>query len=154
MAVLGSLALGPTWTAVAQTWSPAQREVLQSLENCNRAAQTKNLEAELACYHEDFLGWAIDMPALRDKAWQRAQAPLEYAANDIVAWSVQPLAVLIHGNVAVVHYYQYVLSRDKAGKDTPARVRWTDVLLKQGNRWVWIADHGGTDPGTKPVGGQ
>lgn len=108
----------------------------------------------MACYHDDFLGWANDMPAPRDKAWQRVRAPLDYAGSDVIASSIQPLAVRIYGNVAIVHYYLYRLSRDKAGKDIPARVRWTDVLLKQGNRWVWIADHGGADPGTKPIGAQ
>jgi ketosteroid isomerase-like protein len=149
-----ALWLSVATAASAQSWSPAEREVLAAIDNCLQAGKAKNLEADLACTHDDFLGWSNDMPALRDKALIRAQAAIDYAARDLIAWSIQPLGIRIIGNVAVVHYYGYYLFRDKAGKDLPVRSRWTDIMTKQGNRWVWIADHGGSDPGTKPIDNQ
>ena len=135
----------------AQNWTPAEKEVLQALETCAQVQKSENLDADMACYHDDFIGWSYGMPAPRDKSYLRARAPLDYAAQDLIAWSTQPLAIRIVGTVAVVHYYGYYLYRDKAGKDVGVRSRWTDVLVKQGGRWLWIADHGGSDPGTKPI---
>ena len=32
------------------------------------------------------------------------------------------------------------------------RGRYTSVMVKQGGKWILIADHGGRDPGVKPSG--
>jgi hypothetical protein len=72
---------------------------------------------------------------------QRVRAPLR--GTHLVAWSIQPLGIRIVGDVAIMHYY------DMAGKDNGVRSSWTDVLVKQGNRWRWIADHGGVDPASR-----
>jgi|GEM_PF-363695 len=148
------LCLGSATAAQAQNWSPVEKEVLQAIDACVESARSKNLEGLMACHHDDFLGWENGMPGLRDKSFARSRAPLDFAARDLVSWSIQPLGIRVHGNVAIVHYYEYRVYREKDGKDTSTRSRWTDIMLKQGNKWVWIADHGGADPGNKPSGSQ
>jgi ketosteroid isomerase-like protein len=74
------------------------------------------------------------------------------AGWELVDWWIQPLAVKIYGNVAIVHHYCYYISRNPDGEEESGRVRWTDIVLKQGNRWVFIADHGGDDSLLKPGG--
>jgi hypothetical protein len=73
------------------------------------------------------------------------------AGGELVSCSIQPLAIKIHGNVAVIHHYYYYLRRDSEGEEEGGRVRWTDIMLKQENRWVFIADHGGEDSMLNPA---
>jgi len=42
-----------------------------------------------------------------------------------------------------VHYYYTYLYKDVEGKQKTSQGRWTDILMKQGNKWVMIGDHGG-----------
>ena len=52
-----------------------------------------------------------------------------------------------HGDVAIVHYYYSRTYADISAERHTDTGRWTDILIKQGNRWVMIADHGGSDGG-------
>jgi len=136
----------------AQTWSPAEKEVLQAIDDCLRAAKEENLEAWMACTHDDFVGFGYGSPNTWNKADARKNVPLRWANQDLIEWWIKPLAIRIVGDVAIIHYYGHELNRDKDGKETRSRNRWTDIMVKQGGKWVWIADHGGADPGVKPSG--
>ena len=57
---------------------------------------------------------------------------------------VTPVGMGIHGDVAVVHYYFTYAYESPDGKRGSDRGRWTDVLVKQGDKWVLFADHGGS----------
>jgi ketosteroid isomerase-like protein len=50
-----------------------------------------------------------------------------------------------YGDVAFVHYYYTTVKETQDGKKKTESGRWTDILLKQGTRWVMIGDHGGSD---------
>ena len=136
----------------AQTWSPAEKEVLQALEDVVRAYQEENLEAVMAFYHDDFVGFRYGAPNTFNKADLRKSLPLNWANQETVEGWVKPLNIRVAGNAAVIHHYQYTLVRDKDGKETDYRGRWTEFLVKQGGKWLGIADHGGLDPGVKPSG--
>jgi hypothetical protein len=38
------------------------------------------------------------------------------------------------------------LYKDSEGKEKREAGRWTDILMKDGNKWVLIGDHGGEFP--------
>ena len=126
--------------------------MLQAIEDCESAYKEENLEAYLACYHDDYVGFVYGSPHTYSKAGMRKNFPLVWANLDVVEWWIAPLAIRIVGDVAIIHYYGNYLTRDKEGKETGSRSRWTDIMVKQGSKWVWIADHGGSDPGVKPSG--
>ena len=136
----------------AQTWSPAEKEVLQALEEVVRAYEEENLEAVMAFYHDDFVAFRYGAPTTFNKADLRKSLPLAWANHETVEGWVKPLNIRVVGDAAVIHHYQYILSRDKDGKETYNRSRWTEFLVKQGGKWLGIADHGGADPGVKPSG--
>ena len=137
----------------AQTWSPAEKEVLQAIDDCQRANEEENLEAWMACFHDDYVSFGYGSPNTWNKADERKRFPLLVWANyDCIESWIKPLAIRIVGDVAIIHYYLYKVGRDKDGKDTDSRARWTDIMVKQGGKWVWIAAHGGSDPGVKPSG--
>jgi len=58
-------------------------------------------------------------------------------------YDIQPLAIKIHGNVAIVHYSYTNVFKSGEEKEKVEQGRWTDILLKQGDKWVMIGDHGG-----------
>ena len=54
-----------------------------------------------------------------------------------------PLAIDIHGDVAIVFFSYRLLLQDKDGEETVEKGRWTDIYRKKGKRWLLIADAGG-----------
>ena len=130
----------------AETWSPAEKEVLKAIDDCNLAYKAENLEALLAtCYHDDYVRFRYGAPSTLNKADVHKMTLIEWANSDEVEWWVKPLAMRIVGDVAIVHYYWYARFRDKDGKEANTRQRFTDVWVKQEGKWLKIADHGGTD---------
>jgi ketosteroid isomerase-like protein len=140
-----------TWIP-AQTWSPAEKEVLQAMDQCITAWKDKDLDAWMACHHDDYVSFRYGAPNTWNNDDLRKELSLAWANEDLVEWWIKPLAIRIVGDVAIIHYYDYALYRDKDGKERRSRMRWTDTLVKQGGNWLWIADHGGEDPGVKPSG--
>jgi hypothetical protein len=43
-----------------------------------------------------------------------------------------------------VHYYFTYAYESPDGKRGSERGRWTDILVKHGDKWVLLADHGGS----------
>ena len=138
----------------AQTWSAAEKEVVQAIDDCITAYKEENLEAYMTCLHDDYVGFIYGRPATTNKADARKGFPLTWANEDLVEWWTKPLAIRIVGDVAIIHYYSYDVYLDKDGEEVQSRSRWTDIMVKQDGKWVWIADHGGPDPGVKPSGAE
>ena len=61
----------------------------------------------------------------------------------MIAYDMHPLAIDIHGDVAVVFFSFRALYEDQDGKKTVEYGRWTDIYRKSGGRWLLIADAGG-----------
>jgi ketosteroid isomerase-like protein len=127
----------------AQQWSAEEREVWQALEQCTARSVQKDIQGVLACTHDNFTGWWSEDLVPRTKNTTRTFAPIDYEDNTVRAYELRPTAIRVFGNCAIVHYYLQAAVRGKDGKDTTYRVRWTDVMLKEGGRWRWIGDAGG-----------
>jgi ketosteroid isomerase-like protein len=52
----------------------------------------------------------------------------------------------ITGNVAVAHYRYRVSSEDDKKEREVVTGRFTDVLVKEGSRWLFLTWAGGDDP--------
>jgi ketosteroid isomerase-like protein len=63
-----------------------------------------------------------------------------------LVYDIEPVTVRVHGNIAYVHYIFTEIVKDAEGKEKNQKGRSTDILMKQGNKWVMIADHGGEFP--------
>ena len=66
-----------------------------------------------------------------------------HKTSKTLVYDLQPAAIRVHGNVAIVHYHYTQIARDAAGKDKESSGRWSDILMKQGDKWVLIGDSGG-----------
>ena len=143
-AVLFGLVLQP---AHSQQWSQVQQEVWENVEAYWRLNANEDLEGFLSYLHEDFSGWTHSQDLPRDKEDMAMYLPLGFETTETLIYDVDPVGIKVYGEIAIVHYYYsktYVDSSGTLKKDTG---QWTDILLKQGDRWVMIADHGGSDGG-------
>jgi ketosteroid isomerase-like protein len=132
---------------LAQQWSAEQQEVWQSVEAYTEAFAQGELDEFLSYFHEDFTGWNIGDAVPRNKAFVEKAVSQAFLSQQMLWYHLTPLIIEVHGDVAVVHYYATWTRGGMDGTESTTTARWTDVLLKQGGRWVMIADHGGTVSG-------
>lgn len=129
-------------TAQAQNWSAEQQEVWEAEKAC---WETEDLETLMACFHDDYVGWADLRPfyAPMSKADRQVLARRGFETEDLVFLYLKPLEIRIHGNVAVILYISTLTVKNKAtGEESSFAARWTDIAVKQDGKWKWIADHG------------
>lgn len=142
LAAVLSLLLVPAVSS-AQEWSAAQKEVWKNVEEYWALSEAGNLEGFLSYFHPKYIGWgyssALPMSAESSKKF------LEYSFKTMksLVYGIQPVAIIVHGDFAIVHYYYTSVYKDVEGKNRSESGRWTDILIKQGDKWVMIADHGG-----------
>jgi ketosteroid isomerase-like protein len=134
--------------ARGQQWSPAQQEAWQTVEAYWQCFAEGDAECFLTYLHDDFSGWTNTNALPRDKEDMSLYLPLGFETSQTLLHDVDPVAINVHDNVAIVHYYYSRTFVDSSGARKSDTGRWTDILKKQGDRWVMIADHGGSDGGT------
>lgn len=118
------------WTAVERIWAAAE------------AGDSEWVETMLSA---DFMGWPNNSPAPRSKSSVRMWNRFEQQQALGVAHELYPLSIVVHGDMAVVHY---LYSNAVQLKDKSADVRngrYTDVLIRDEGSWKFISWHGGDD---------
>ena len=142
ISVLSMFALSPSYVW-GQEWSAEQKEIWKYVETAWVDAQEEDMEGLLSYFHEDFRGWANGDAMPRDKASSKMWNTLALETNDRLVSEIWPVGIQVFDNIAIVQYYFKYANKNSEGKLENVRGRWTDILMKQGDRWVVIADHGG-----------
>lgn len=137
------LLLLPTTYVAAQEWSAAQKEVWKNVEAYNALADAGNVEGFMAYVHNDYLGWNYQSALPMEKSAVRKFVEYDFKTSKTILSNIKPVAIGVFGNFAYVHYYFTVIYKDADGKEKSSSGRWTDILMKQGDKWVMIGDHGG-----------
>ena len=93
----------------------------------------------------DFVGWPNNSPAPRSRGSVRMWNSFDQEQSDGVRHELYPLSIVVHGDMAVVHYLytNAVQTRDK--KINVTNGRYTDVLVRDDGDWKFISWHGGED---------
>lgn len=94
---------------------------------------------------DEFSGWENDTPAPRGKTSTRMWDRFNDKQGKSVMHELYPLAIVVHGDVAVAHYLYSSAFEDKEGKIEVNNGRYTDVLVKTDEGWRFISWHGGDD---------
>ena len=126
--------------AAAEDWSEEQKEVLAWEEECISASVRTDW---LECFHEDFVGWGNNYPAPTTKPdrEKRSVDGFESFKSDLLLF--KPISVQIYGNTAVINYIDTRKNTNKTTNEVTYNTsHWTDVAIKEGGNWYWIADHG------------
>ena len=133
-------------TASAQTWSAEQQEIWRVEEQQWKMAAEKDLSWIDKLVHPNLSYWDRDQPAPQNKAslsrWNR------YGSTNttVLEQELFPITVTITGNIAVAQY-RYAIARENYKKEREiATGRYTDILVKEGGRWLFLAWAGGDDP--------
>ncbi len=79
------------------------------------------------------------------KAEARTFNAHDFKTTKVLVQTIRPMGIKIHGHVAFVHFYYVQIIRNAEGKEQTLRGRWTDILMKQGDKWQCIGDHGGPE---------
>ncbi len=96
--------------------------------------------------HSNLSYWDVDQPGPQNKAsllrWNR----YNNSTATVLEQELFPISVTITGNIAVAQY-RYSVARENYKKERETVTgRYTDVLIKDGGRWLFIAWAGGDDP--------
>lgn len=118
------------WAIVEKVWSASERGDESWVDDMLLA---------------DFVGWPAASPAPRSKASMRMWANFDGDRTEGLAHELYPLSIVVHGDVAVVHYLytSAVQNRDKESRVQNGR--YTDVLVRDASGWKFITSHGGHD---------
>jgi ketosteroid isomerase-like protein len=127
----------------AQEWSAEQKDVWKNVQTYWALYDAGNLEGYLSYFHNDYLGWSYRSPLPMDKASMKKFVEYDMKTSKPILSNIKPVAIGVFGNVAYADYYYTVMYKDAEGKTQSESGRWTDILMKQGDKWVLIGDHGG-----------
>ena len=130
----------------AQTWSADQAEVWATVTAQWEASSAKDSSWPERFLHPSHLGWSDTDPMPRNKAEFQEWDRYDSANQTTHVQDLSPVGIVVEGSTAVVHYYYSMAAEDREGKHKTTHGRWTDILVKQGGKWLFISWRGGRDP--------
>ena len=128
----------------AQEWSAAQKEVWKVENDCWAAFAKGDLSGFLEFFHPDYMGWDDNSPLPNTKTDTQKWLQIFVIGNKVILYDIKPVGIRVFGDFAIVDYY-YSLVNEMDGKKKTEDGRWTDILMKQGNKWLLIGDNGGAN---------
>lgn len=132
-----------TMMAVAQSWSSDQTEVWDVIKSEWEAGKAKDTERLDKILLEKFLGWGHPNPTPRDKESWKMWDRYDSQNSTTLIYELYPLGIVVVGNTAVAHYYYSMATEDREGKRETVNGSYTDILIKEGGRWQFLAWRGG-----------
>jgi len=94
---------------------------------------------------EKFSGWPKNAPAPRSQSSTRKWDRFDDDQSETVEYELYFQNIVVHGDVAVAHYFYTSASQDKDDQVEVSNGRYTDVLVRTDDGWKFIAWHGGDD---------
>jgi hypothetical protein len=142
-----SLALGAfTGSASAEALSPEQQEVWKVEQQQWKMAAAKDTSWIETLVHPNMMFWETGAPMPRDRASLKHWSRYDSESVTVLEQEIFPISATITGNVAIVQYH-YMIARENYKKERETVTgHYTDVLIKEGGRWLFIAWEGGDDP--------
>jgi hypothetical protein len=133
-------------TASAEGWSAEQQEIWKFEQLQWKMSAAKDLSWIDTMVHPDMKSWETGAPMPRDKASLKHWSRYDSENGSVLEQELFPISATITGNVAVVQYH-YMVARENYKKERETVTgHYTDVLIKDGGRWMFIAWAGGDDP--------
>jgi ketosteroid isomerase-like protein len=129
----------------AQDWSTAQKEVWKNVNDYWALLAKGDVNGFADYVHADYVGWDDSNTLPTTKEESKKDLTYYMQGTKMPLFNLKPLTIKIYGDVAFVHYYYSYVQEMPEGKKRSEKGRWTDILLKQGSKWVLIGDHGGAD---------
>lgn len=144
LAAVGVLA-AVSGTACAQEQRNDAADVWAAIEGQWRAADERDDKLLDAYLTDDFMGWGKSAPAPRSKASTRMWDKFNDTQSRTLRHELYPLSIVVHGDVAVAHYFYTVATENSEDEVDVDNGRYTDVLVRTEDGWKFLAWHGGDD---------
>ena len=136
------LLLLPSAYLIAQEWSAAQKEIWKVEEETVADIEKGDVEKIMSYVHPDYRGSGHGSPLPIDKTIFRKQAEQMVKTYPARSMFLQPAAIQVFGNTAIVHYIATITLKSVDGKEATSQAAYTDVFVKQGDKWLIVADNG------------
>jgi len=146
LALVLSLGLAPG-RATAQQWSSAERAVWAAVEQGWEALRAEDVARFMDSFHPEFLGWNMSRPGPLDVVAERRGTEAFLAQYDWESYTIEPVAIRIVGDDAIVHYrYREVVRPAAGGAVQREDGRATQVLRRVGGLWKTLTIMSGATP--------
>lgn len=132
--------------ALAQSWSPEQQELWKLEEQQWKMAAAKDDSWMNTMVHPNLRYWETGNPMPRDRSSLMQWARYNNENGMVLEQEIFPISATITGNVAVVQYHYMVAREDHKKERKQVTGQYTDVLIKENGRWLFIAWAGGDNP--------
>lgn len=142
-ATIAGLAFLASGTVLAQGTIDDQAAVWEAVEAIWEAQENGDHEWIETMLSADFMGWPNSSPAPRTRGSVRLWNKYEQDLSEGVAHELFPLSIVVHGDMAVVHYLYMNATRARDKNTSVSNGRYTDVLVRDDGAWKFIAWHGG-----------
>jgi ketosteroid isomerase-like protein len=140
--LLPILVLFPSAYLVAQEWSAGQKEIWNVEEETVADIEKGDVEKLMSYVHQDYRGSGHGSPIPIDKTIFRKQVERLVKTYPARSLFLQPAAIQVFGNTAIVHYIATITLKSVDGKEATSQTAYTDVFVKQGDTWLIVADNG------------
>lgn len=144
-AILAGILLLASGAAVPQDSVDEQAAVWSAVEAIWAAEERGDDDWVEKMLSADFMGWPNNSPAPRSKSsvrmWNRFTS--EQASG--ITHELYPLSIVVHGDMAIVHYLYTNAVQTKDKKTNVSSGRFTDILVRDDGAWKFISWHGGND---------
>tara|TARA_B100000809_G_scaffold77091_1_gene74872 strand:+ start:369 stop:836 length:468 start_codon:yes stop_codon:yes gene_type:complete len=128
----------------AQSFSKSEQKVIDAVKSYWSDSVGKDKNAWIDAFHDSYKGWDVDNKVVSTKENNIKWINYSWGKSTTLFWDITPIGVVLHDDIAVVHYYYTTIDKDKkSGKETTTKGKWTDVILNDGGEWKLVADHGG-----------
>jgi hypothetical protein len=131
--------------ASAENWSPEQQELWKLEQQQWAMSKSKDLSWIDTMVHQNMRYWETGAPMPRDKASLKHWGRFDSENSTTLEQELFPISATITGNVAVVQYYYMVATEDFKKERSTITGHYTDVLIKENGRWMFITWSGGED---------
>jgi len=131
--------------ARAAEWSPEQQDVWNLEQQQWAMSKSKDLSWIDTMVHQNLRYWETGAPMPRDKASLKHWDRFEADNSTTLEQEIYPISATITGNIAVVQYHYVVASENYKKERKTMTGHYTDVLIKENGRWMFIAWAGGAD---------
>ena len=104
--------------------------------------QKEDVAGTTSYLHPDFSSWNYrdELPG----TFSKAETEAVFKMRSLSAYELKPLTIKVNDNFAFVHYcYSSVTHAKSDGREQKVEGRYTDILIKQNGRWLFVGEHGG-----------
>jgi hypothetical protein len=132
--------------ASAEEWNAEQQEIWKFEQLQWKMSATEDASWIDTMVHQNMRFWETGAPMPRDKASLKHWSRFDADNGSTLEQELFPISATITGNIAVVQY-NYMVARENYKKERETVTgHYTDVLVKEGGRWLFLTWAGGDDP--------